>query len=543
MDRIVAARKLLGELVKGEQLEVRRIEIVGRDLARFVETLGRPPSGEELEDWLGEHAQVTELYAGPALLDELVYRHLTPPPSSEPALLADVRHPELERQLREAPDGSEPYLVYADWLQERGDPLGELIALGVASAGGADDAVLRFERHLKLHEARFLGGLARQLPEHVVLRWRYGVVHGIEERELSEGLPPRSWEQLLRLRVCELVRSLTLVRPCVPELDAAIAASASGSLRALTLKGCSGRLPAQLLRRELRSLSLAGGQIAIGPDTLPASLEHLELRVHDAALAGEHRAPLEWGLCELDVALTAPLAAFLAGVRLPRLARLTLNLGGESAAAVPELLEALRLPALTHLALRNGQLEPATFAALARLPLAARLSSLALTSLELTDEAMRALVHARGAFEALAELDVGHNELSRDGLAAARELAPRVISQRQQRRGTGMERRVRRFAGSRLQAAEGIADPELWRRAGVDGELRWARYRGESEYELYVSADLQRYGCTCPSSIQPCKHVVALALVAERTALPEAPSEGVEDRVNLHAGGAGEIEE
>jgi len=38
-----------------------------------------------------------------------------------------------------------------------------------------------------------------------------------------------------------------------------------------------------------------------------------------------------------------------------------------------------------------------------------------------------------------------------------------------------------------------------------------------------VARELDRYRCTCPSSYQPCKHVVALALLAERGHVPEAP--------------------
>lgn len=537
MDRLVAARKLLAELVKRAQLEVRRVEIVGRDLARLVETLGRPPSGHELEDWLDQHAQVTELYAGPTLLDELVYRHLTPPPPApaDPASAAEARHPELERQLREDPDSREPYLVYADWLQERADPLGELIALGVAAAGGAADVVTRFERHLKLHEARFLGGLAPQLASRAALRWRHGLVQEIDERR---ELPPPRWQELLRLRVCEVVQAITLRRPCPAELDAVIAEHAAGSLRALTLEAHGGRLPEQLLRRDLRALTVAGDRVTLGAGALPARLERLELRVQ--AAAGEGGGPPRLAVRELHVGLTAPLLAFLAGAQLPRLERLTLELGAVAAPALPALLESLGLPALTHLAIGGGALDPGTFGALARLPLAARLTSLALTGLELTDEAMRALARARGRLEALAELDVSDNELSRAGLAAARELAPRVISRRQHRRGNAVEQRVRRWAGSRLQVAEGIADPKAWRDGGVDGELRWARYRGQDEYELFVTADLQRYGCSCPSSIRPCKHVVALALVAERAGLPEAPSGGLEDRVTRGLARGGE---
>jgi uncharacterized protein (TIGR02996 family) len=145
VDQLVAARKFIGELVKEEQIEVRRPEIVGRDLAKHVESLGRPPTGHELEDWLGEHNQVTELYASASLLDELVYRYLTPPPPDVP--VTEQRHEALETEIRQSLAAPEPYLVYADWLQERGDPFGELLALGVAAtkSGGEEDQ-LRIER-------------------------------------------------------------------------------------------------------------------------------------------------------------------------------------------------------------------------------------------------------------------------------------------------------------------------------------------------------------------------------------------------------------
>lgn len=543
MDRLVAARKLVAELVKNEQLEVRRAEIVGRDLARYVETLGRPPSGDELEDWLGEHAQVSELYAGPILLDELVYRYLTPPPA-DPTAAPDAHHPELERQLCEAPEGAEPYLVYADWLQERGDPLGELIALGVAAAGGAPEAATRFERHLKLHEARFLRGLAGQLAGRVSLRWRHGLVQAIEAQafEEREELSPARWAELLGLRVCGFVEALTLRRPCTAEQGAAIAEHAAPSLRALTLEGFGPRLPEHLLRRELRSLAILGGRVAFDPAALPAALERLELRLYELTLEGD--APPRLPVRELAISLNPSLSAALAGARLPRAERLTVTLdavpGPAPGPALLRLLGSLELPALTHLAVGGGPVDPRTFGELARLPFASRLTSLALTNVDLTDDAIRAMVRARGALAALAALDVSSNELSRDGLAAARELAPSVISRRQHRRGNSMERRVRQWAGSRLQAGEGIADPDVWRSARIDGDLRWARYRGGDAYELYVSTDLERFGCTCPSSIQPCKHVVALALVAERTPLAAAPAGDIVDRVARERGERGD---
>jgi hypothetical protein len=249
---------------------------------------------------------------------------------------------------------------------------------------------------------------------------------------------------------------------------------------------------------------ISTGKLRIEQHTLPGSLERLELRV--AQLDVE--LPLTLPVRELHVSLHA----------LP-------------AGRIVSLLEEIALPSLTHLTLGDGLLDPKLFGRLGRLPIAKQLTHLGLTNLELADDTIQAMARTKTEFAALAELDVSFNELTKDGLAIAKQLAPVVTSKRQNKRGNGAEKRVRRFAGSRLTVAEDIADPKLWKRAGVDGDVRWGRYRSEVEYELFITADLSRYGCSCPSSIQPCKHVVALALVAERTQLPEASSGGIEERV------------
>ena len=43
--------------------------------------------------------------------------------------MRSVTNPELERAISEAPDDDAPRLVYGDWLQEQGDPRGELVAV------------------------------------------------------------------------------------------------------------------------------------------------------------------------------------------------------------------------------------------------------------------------------------------------------------------------------------------------------------------------------------------------------------------------------
>lgn len=55
-----------------------------------------------------------------------------PAPPSPPPVVA--RDEALEATIARDPDALEPYLVYADWLQAKGDPRGDLIALQAEAA-------------------------------------------------------------------------------------------------------------------------------------------------------------------------------------------------------------------------------------------------------------------------------------------------------------------------------------------------------------------------------------------------------------------------
>jgi uncharacterized protein (TIGR02996 family) len=544
MEYLVPARVLIAELEKEELLEARRGDVVGRDLARLVDELGRPPSGFELEEWLEEHRLVTEVYATAEKLDEALHRHLGRAFAST-QVIQEARHPDLEKLIREDPEHPEHYLVYSDWLQERSDPLGELIALGVAATEGESADVARFERHLKQHEEHFLGQAAKDILDRVKLVWRFGVVHTILA---LEKLDTGTLKQVLRLRVCEFLHTIQIsmhrtVTPVGTSDDgdeaeggvlSVIDAHAADSLRGLSLvSGDELKIPETLLRRKLYELSI-GSYRATLPDSLPDSLERLCLRVRHVAFHGK-RHP-RWNIRELDVDFTPQTAQLLAAVALERLERLILH--GCRADELPELLRTIEAPALGHLELRGGGINKQALHDIARTSLARRLKSLALTHHWLTDRTMQALAEELSGFEALETLDVSNNELTGEGLQAVRSLAPglTIVSLRQERPGTASLGRLRRFGGSRFPVAQEIADPKLWKRSGVDGDVLWAQYRGTEDYELFISRDLKRYGCSCPSSYQPCKHVVALALVAEKTELPEKPSGGIQDRVRGRAG-------
>ena len=90
---------------------------------------------------------------------------------------------ELERRLARDPDDLDAYLVYADWLQQRGDSRGELIAIQHAQLGvepGSDAAARLGEREaacFAAHAQELLGPLANEpYAGRVELEWRCGFI-------------------------------------------------------------------------------------------------------------------------------------------------------------------------------------------------------------------------------------------------------------------------------------------------------------------------------------------------------------------------------
>src|SRR4051812_20970225 len=58
------------------------------------------------------------------------------------------RNPQLHAAVLADPDDDAPRLVYADWLGERGEPWGELIAVQLARAREDGPLLVRREREL-----------------------------------------------------------------------------------------------------------------------------------------------------------------------------------------------------------------------------------------------------------------------------------------------------------------------------------------------------------------------------------------------------------
>lgn len=95
------------------------------------------------------------------------------------------RSPELEEQIAAAPDDPAPYLVHADWLQQAGEPRGELAAIQAAQlgAGGAELARLMNAEQalLEAHARHFYGPLLRfKAARRTHLAWFGGFVRAMD---------------------------------------------------------------------------------------------------------------------------------------------------------------------------------------------------------------------------------------------------------------------------------------------------------------------------------------------------------------------------
>ncbi len=147
----------------------------------------------------------------------------------------ELRNPELEARILAALDDATGYLVYADWLSERGDPRGELItvqhAIDKARNRVGQELYARQKALLETHRERFLGPMAG-LPRGSV-SWELGFINALSSTELDH-LP----EMLAH-------PSMRFLRSYSGPAEAAVLLSAAGvrTLGRLTLTGNLGVLP------------------------------------------------------------------------------------------------------------------------------------------------------------------------------------------------------------------------------------------------------------------------------------------------------------
>ena len=75
-----------------------------------------------------------------------------------------------------------------------------------------------------------------------------------------------------------------------------------------------------------------------------------------------------------------------------------------------------------------------------------------------------------------------------------------------------------------VKAARGLARPAKWATAGQNAGVLWGECKGSALYQVCADPAAPAFKCTCPSRKFPCKHALALLLVA--TSQPDAVPAG-----------------
>ena len=167
------------------------------------------------------------------------------------------------------PDVDGNWLIYADWLCERGDPRGELISLGLAAPS---DEVKSRARELEADEERLITPRLAEQAHLWRFTWWRGFIHGAQLAGAKDEQPtPETVLALMADPHAVLIDWLTLQWRADDELVAALTAEPHRNVRTLRM---SGRVTRADLARGLPALTC----LHVDGGGGPRSLVHPQLR-------------------------------------------------------------------------------------------------------------------------------------------------------------------------------------------------------------------------------------------------------------------------
>ncbi len=347
---------------------------------------------------------------------------------------------DLERAIEEDPDRVENYLVYADWLTERGDPRGELVACSAPTA--SPTARRKAGEILAKHERYFAGQLmqSQELEYYVALEWALGWIAGARvwsEYDIQEqagafvepalrglfALPSSKFLQRLTIGCfdfegnCDFSRLYPIFTPR-PTLRELFIGDTTMEQQELSWTRAGDLAPINALFPNLRRLKVRAGSMSLANALAYPKLESLVIEC--GGLAAEN-------VCAI------------AAARLPELTELEIwfgrdRYGGNSTIVdIVPILQGEKLPKLTRLALRNCEFTDEICEIIGATPIIARLRELDLSMGVMTDAGAADLVKQRAELAHLAKLVVDDNYLTSAGVESLAAIGIEVASQRQKR--------------------------------------------------------------------------------------------------------------
>lgn len=326
---------------------------------------------------------------------------------------------ELEAAILADQGNIEAYLVYADWLQQEGDPRGELIAVQVGRAEREDGATLEDAEQRLLGE--FSDGLLGELPEAGTrAQFRFGFLDSVRLSDDAEGLstgeqieelctlPDRRHLRELRIGVAvqddenhydDVIQMLAKRAGQLPSLRSLFIGDFDFEECEISWSALGTVSPIYKAFPELEALKLRAGAMDLGERVNMPQLKRFAIETGGLSLEslGAVRAS-DW----------------------PELESLELWFGDPAYGCTCELdnvlplLNETPLPKLRHLGLRNAPFTNELIAALASSPLLAQLESLDLSLGCLTAAGAAALLANRDAFAHLRWIDLTQNCLEEE---------------------------------------------------------------------------------------------------------------------------------
>jgi uncharacterized protein (TIGR02996 family) len=291
-----------------------------------------------------------------------------------------MTHEGFLQAILEEPDNDDVRLIYADWLQEQGDPRGEFIHLQVRRARRpAGEPVPEAESKRE-----------QQLREDHQREW-VGELHGIVARCDFE----RGFVASVALTASRFLQHAERIFRLAPLVRHARLSDVTASLAALVDCPYLGRLASlDVERNNLRDR----GVIALAGSAHVANLTVLKLGQNSIAVDGAealarspHLTRLTWLKLGLNRIGTAGAGALASSATLERLERLDLDENGLGTAGTEALATGTQLPRLSMLNLWRNSIGAAGVQALADSSRMARLKHLYLRRNDVGDAGAQAL--------------------------------------------------------------------------------------------------------------------------------------------------------
>lgn len=344
-------------------------------------------------------------------------------------------NPALEKAIVANPDDADAYMVYADWLQDQGDPRGELIALQAAGKQAAA------KKLLDKHVAYFLGPLAEHRTcydgfadeKTEAFHWKNGFIHAVR---LAHNQYADNWDGKLAKDVVEpllkhpsgrFIVELTINENDDPSEDtlddifAVIAKRGMPTLRKLRIGDDVSQISWYRVGNlgkiwkavpNLTHLDIEAGEFSLGTIELP-NLVHAVFRTGGLAKAS---------------------AKAIANAKWPKIEHLEVyygdeNYGGDATAKdVAPLLDRTDLPKLKYLGVKNAEFQNDLVPYLAKSALVRQLTTLDISEGILTDDAVPAFLAHADAFKHLT-LDVSSTYLSADAIKKLKGVAKKLVAE------------------------------------------------------------------------------------------------------------------